>query len=157
MADSDIVHDEFTLTREYPATPGQVFRAFSDPERKRRWFAEGEGFIVGSYELDFRTGGHERTAFRVANPEFSSEEIRNDTHYFDIIPNERIIQAYSMANMGKVFSASLQTITLEETDSGTLLTLHEQVTFLAGADGTDMRRAGSAQLLEALARELQAG
>jgi len=153
MADT-LTFDSFSLTRDYPVPPGKVFSAFSDPEKKRRWFAEGEGFIVGSYELDFRPGGHERTAFTVANKEFSSTEIRNDTHYFDIIENERIMLAYSMANKGKVFSTSLQTITLERTATGTRLTLHEQVTFLAGADGTEQRRYGTEALLNALGTEL---
>ena len=37
-------HSTFVIERTYPASPQQVFRAFSDPGRKRRWFAEGEGF-----------------------------------------------------------------------------------------------------------------
>lgn len=153
MADT-LSHETFTLRREYPVSPEEVFRAFAEPEKKRRWFAEGEGFIVGSYELDFRPGGHERTAFKVANEEFSSDEIRNDTHYFDIVPDERIMLAYSMANMGKVFSVSLQTITLQATKSGTLLTLHEQATFLGDADGVELRRRGTEGLLDALGQEL---
>lgn len=156
MIKPDIAHDSFTVSREYPVTPEAVFAAFSQPEKKRRWFAEGEGFVVGSYKLDFRVGGSESTTFRVDTPEFRSDEIRNDTFYLDIVPNERIILAYSMSNAGTPFSASLQTITLEPVSNGTRLTLTEQATFLEGADGVGGRRHGTEVLLESLGKELYA-
>ena len=156
MTEPQVDHDSFTITREYPVPPERVFEAFSDPVRKRRWFAEGEGFLVDSYHLDFRVGGSETCAFRVSTPEFSSEEIRNDTYYFDIVPNQRIISGYSMSNEGVPFSASLQTITLRPAGQGTVLTLVEQATFLDGADGLEMRRKGTEELLDSLERELQA-
>lgn len=152
----DLTHDSFTLTRDYPVSPERVFRAFSDPGRKRRWFAEGKGFIVDSYALDFRVGGSESAAFRVDTPEFQSEEIRNQTYYLDIVPERRIVLAYSMSNAGVPFSASLQTVTLEARGDGTRLTLTEHVTFMEGADGTERRREGTEQLLDSLARELAA-
>lgn len=157
MIKPDIRHDSFTLTREYPAPVERVYAAFSDPEKKRRWFAEGEGFVVGSYQLDFRVGGTEVSVFRVDTPEFKSDEIRNDTYFLDIVPNERIVLAYSMSNVGVPFSASLQTVTLEATPAGTRLTLTEQATFLPGSDGVEMRRHGTESLLDALARELGVG
>lgn len=151
----EVVHGSFTIERSYRASPERVFAAFAEPATKQRWFAEGEGFIVGSYELDFRVGGSETSSFTVARPEFSSQEIRNDTYYFDIVPNRRIVYGYSMANEGTPFSASLTTVTLAAAaDGGTLLTLHEQATFFQGADGLDMRTIGTRQLLERLAKEL---
>ena len=156
MTKPAIRHDRFTLTREYPASPERVFEAFADPAKKRRWFAEGEGFAVQEYRLDFRVGGSETAVFRVETPEFSSDAIRNDTHYFDIVPNERIVLGYSMSNAGVPFSASLQTVTLAPTGDGTLLTLTEQGTFLEGADGVERRIQGTEELLDALGRELRA-
>ena len=96
----------------------------------------------------------ETSAFRVDTPEFRSEEISNHTFFLDIVENQRIVSAYSMSNVGVPFSASLQTITLQPDDGGTLLTLMEQVTFLEGADGLELRREGTEQLLESLGREL---
>lgn len=151
----ELVHDSFTLTRDYPVSPARVFRAFADPEKKRRWFAEGEGFIVDSYSLDFRIGGTETSAFRVSNPEFQSERISNLTVFLDIVPDRRIVSAYNMANVGVPFSASLQSITLEPSGDGTRLTLVEQVTFMEGSDGLEMRREGTEQLLGSLAAELE--
>ena len=149
------VHDSFTIERTYRSSIEKVYGAFADPTVKRRWYAEGPGFIVDSYALDFRVGGKETGAFRVDNPDFKAEEIRNDTYYFDIVEGERIVYAYSMSNAGVPFSASLSTIQFERADGGgTRLTLHEQVTFFEGSDGVKMREAGTRQLLEALATEL---
>lgn len=151
----ETVHESFTIERRYSSSRSKVFRAFSDPTIKRRWFAEGPGFIVDAYELDFRVGGKETSAFTVDNEEFKSAEIRNDTYYFDIIENERIVYAYSMANEGKPFSVSLSTIVLADDDEGgTRLGFHEQVTFFEGADGVRMRETGTRQLLERLAEVL---
>lgn len=154
MTEPSIRHDSFTLTREYPVPVERVYAAFSDPDKKRRWFAEGHGHAVDRYGLDFRVGGTEVSVFRVDTPEFQSDEIRNDTYFLDIVPNERIVLAYSMSNVGVPFSASLQTVTFVGTERGTMLTLTEQATFLPGSDGVDMRRHGTEQLLDALGREL---
>lgn len=150
-------HEKFTITRTYPVNPAEVFSAFSDPSRKRRWFAEGDGYIVDSYELDFRVGGFETSAFRIDNPGFKSAEVSNYTSFFDIIPDERIIMAYSMSNVGTPFSVSLQTLTFEPDGTGTRLTLTEQITFMEGADGTETRRYGTEALLDNLGTELSAG
>lgn len=150
------VHDSFTIERKYRSRPEKVFKAFADADIRRRWYVEGPGFIVGSYHLDFKVGGKETASFTVDNPEFSSAEIRNDTYFFDIIENARIVYAYSMANEGSPFSASLATILMGEDgdDGGTDLIFHEQVTFFEGADGVKMRETGTRQLLERLAEEL---
>lgn len=148
-------HDSFTIERSYRSAPTKVFQAFADPTIKRRWFAEGPGFIVNSYDLDFRVGGRETAAFRVETADFRSDEIRNDTYIFDIVDQRRIVYAYSMANVGVPFSASLVTVLLEENaDGGTALTFHEQATFFEGSDGVSMRETGTRQLLERLAEEL---
>jgi len=151
----EAVHDSFTIERNYRASPEKVYQAFKDPDIKRRWYAEGPGFIVDSYSLDFRVGGQETGAFRVDNPDFRSDEIRNDTYYFDTVEEARIVYGYSMSNAGTPFSASLSTILFERDDTGgTKLTFHEQVTFFERADGVKMRETGTRQLLEQLAKEL---
>lgn len=152
---TETAHDSFTIERSYRADPQRVFQAFADPQTKRLWFAEGPGFIVGSYDLDFRVGGKETGSFSVDSPGFSSDEIRNDTYYFDIVENERIVYGYSMANEGTPFSASLSTVTLQRSQNGgTKLTFHEQVAFFEHADGVKMRETGTRQLLERLAEVL---
>ncbi len=150
-----VTHDSFTIERRYRSSPAKVFQAFADPAIKRRWFAEGPGYIDGSYRLDFEVGGTETGAYKVETEGFSSEEIRSDAYYFDIVPEERIAYAYSMSNVGVPFSVSLSTVLIERgEDGGTKLTFHEAITLFAGADGARMRELGTRQLLERLAGEL---
>jgi len=155
QAKPQATHDNFTIERRYRSAPAKVFEAFADPAIKRRWYVEGPGFIVDSYTPDFRVGGKETSAFTVDAGDFKSDEIRNDTYYFDIVDQRRIVYAYSMSNVGVPFSASLSTVLFEENEEGgTTLTFHEQVTFFEGADSVRMRETGTRQLLERLAEEL---
>jgi uncharacterized protein YndB with AHSA1/START domain len=147
-----VIHKSFTIERTYPSDPAGVFRAHSDARMKRRWFAEGEGFIVDSYSLDFRVGGFERTRFRFGA---GGPAMTFDGVYLDIVPNERIIFAYAMTIDGSPLSSSLGTIELVPAKSATLLRYTEHTAFLDGKDSSAERRQGSIELLEALARELE--
>jgi len=145
-----VIHNSFTLDRTYPASVERVFRALSDPEKKRRWFAEGEGFVIDSYTLDFKVGGFERTRFRFGE----GPAMTNDCVYLDIVKNQRIIFAYSMTIGGEPMSSSLGTIELSSGAGGTLLRLTEHTAYVDGKDGSEGRREGTRELLEALAKEL---
>jgi uncharacterized protein YndB with AHSA1/START domain len=147
-----VIHKSFVIERTYPASRARVYRALSDPARKRRWFAEGEGFVVDSYELDFRIGGWERTRFRPQG----GPPMTTDAVYLDLVPEERVVFAYGMTVAGAPLSSSLGTMELEDTAKGTRLRFTEHTAFLDGTDGSDARREGSLSLLESLARELDA-
>jgi uncharacterized protein YndB with AHSA1/START domain len=151
-----VAHSTFVIERKYPAAPQQVFRALSDPSRKRRWFAEGEGFEVDSFEMDFRVGGFERARFRFkpGTPVPPGTPCANDTVYLDIINNERIVIAYTMTVGGNRMSSSQSTFELVPDGTGTRLVFTEQAAFFANADGPQMREQGWRALLEQLAKEL---
>jgi len=146
------IHKSFTIERNYPTTAARVFSALSDPVKKRRWFAEGEGFVVDSYALDFRVGGFERTRFRFGD----GPPMTTDCIYLDIVPDARIVFAYAMTIAGAALSSSLATMELRPAPAGTALSFTEHTVFLDGQDGSGPRRDGSIGLLEALARELEA-
>jgi uncharacterized protein YndB with AHSA1/START domain len=148
---SPIIHKSFTIERTYPTTAARVFRAHSDPRKKRSWFAEGEGFIVDDYSLDFRIGGFEKCRFRFGA---DGPPMTFDGVYLDILPDERIVLAYAMTIAGAPMSSSLSTIELVPASLGTLLRYTENTAFVDGQDGSAGRREGSIGLLEALAREL---
>ncbi len=144
------VHRTFSVERTYAASPARVFAAFADPTTKRRWFAEGPGFEVDDFTLDFRVGGFERTRFRATG----GAPGRNDTLFLDIVPDERIVFAYSLSlslSAGDVrASAALTTVELAAAGGGTRLLLTEQVAFLDGVDGAASRRQGWGALLDRL-------
>ena len=141
-----VVHHTLTVERTYPSPPARVFAAFADPETKRRWFAEGPGFEVDEFTLDFRVGGFERTRFRFAG----GAPMRNDTLFLDIVPDERIVFAYSLTAEEVRTSAALTTMELAADGGGTRLLLTKQVAFLDGVDGTASRERGWGALLDRL-------
>lgn len=148
-----IVHDCVDLERRYQAPPTRVFHAFADPATKRRWFAEGEGWTVEHYALDFRIGGSETARFRFRGGSL----ITNETVIHDLVPAERIVSSYAMTIDGAPLSASLLTIEFAADGDGTFLRFVDHVAFLDGADDIESRTSGSEGLLEALAKELAQG
>lgn len=150
MRSTAVTHASFTIERSYTASPTRVFAAFADPAQKRRWLAEGEGWEVEEFDVDFRVGGHERGRFRYQG----GPPITNDTVYQIIQPDERIILAYAMTIDGAPLSGSLLTIEFVPEGSGTRLVFTEQGAYLDGKDGPVHREEGSRELLEKLAAEL---
>jgi uncharacterized protein YndB with AHSA1/START domain len=150
-----VIHHTFVVERAYPVTPERVFAAFSDPAKKRRWYADGQSHQLESYDMDFRVGGKEHYAsrFKEGTP-VAGLTLKSENIYRDIIPNRRIIFTSTMALAEKCFSISLGTVELLPTEQGTDLILTFQSAFLEGADGPQMREAGWRGLLDKLATEL---
>ncbi len=82
MSKQSVVHNTLRLERTYDAAPARVFSAWSDPEVKRRWFAES----VDHYELDFRRGGRELVRPRMD----SGRTIAFEAVLRDIVPERRM-------------------------------------------------------------------
>jgi uncharacterized protein YndB with AHSA1/START domain len=150
-----VAHSSFIIERKYPVPPARVFAAFADPAQKHRWFGVGPGRTVEQFTMDFRIGGSDVTRSRL--PEgtpFPGVEMVNHTTYLDIVPDSRIVFAYSMTIGGRCISASLATVELLEAGLGTDMIFTEQSAFFEGADGPAMRETGWRTLLASLAEEL---
>ena len=152
MTERSVIHATFRIERTYEAaTTEQVFFAFADKASKRRWFVEGEGWQIDSFEMDFRVGGIERSSFRFQG----GPQVSNETVYHDIVENQRLVCAYSMTVGEDRISVSLGTIEISAAEGGTRLAYTEQGAYLDGHDNVAQREAGCRELYEALAVELQ--
>ena len=146
-----VVHSTFGIQRKYPVRPERVFAAFADPEKKRRWYAESSHNEVVQYTVDFRPGGVDLAMYKMGpDTPFPGVALTNRTTYLDIVVNQRIVVAYTMA-FDKPFSASLATFEFIPEGSGTELIFTEQGAFFEGSDGPQIREAGWRTLLENLA------
>ena len=150
MTERSATHATFTLERVYAATPARVFKAWSDPAIKPRWFHGPDEWGRGQYELDFRVGGRERLA---GGPKGGTIHLYNAI-YQDIVPNERIILAYDMHLDDRRISVSLMTVEFRPERAGTRLIFTEQGVFLDGWEEIGGRERGSQELLDKLGREL---
>src|SRR5258706_12407433 len=54
-----LIHDTFTLDRTYDAAVPEVWRAWTDPELRARWFHAPEGWKLLERKHDLRVGGNE--------------------------------------------------------------------------------------------------
>ena len=151
MTLSTVAHDTFVIERTYDSPVGQVFRAWSDPERKARWFAGSAEALQSGYELDFQVGGHERN--RGGPP--GGPVFTYDSEYRDIVPGQRIVSTYEMAADGQRLSVSVATVQFLNQGASTRLVLTEQGVFLDGRDTAAQREEGTRGLLDALARLLE--
>ncbi len=148
--------DTFRIEREFPVPLARLYAAFADPQRKRRWHAEGLNHEVEQFTMQFEVGGQEvaRYRFNEGTP-FPGACLESQGVMLDIVPEQRIVTASTMAMNGRRFSASVQTFEFEATPSGSArMVFTHQAAFFEGADGPEMRRAGWEQMLEQLQASL---
>ena len=109
---------ELVVTRMFDAPADIVFEAWSNPELFKLWWVpKSAGMSLVSCEMDVRTGGTYRLVFR--HPAFEQPMAFFGT-YKEVRPHERIAWTNEESEQGAV-----TTVTFEESEGRTLVTLHE--------------------------------
>ncbi len=100
----------FSTSRDIPATPEQVFAAFSQPDRLARWWGP-VGFTNTFHRCDFTPGG--RWSFVMNGPD--GGRYANESVFAAIDPQRQVVIRHVSA------PEFLLTVTLEASASGTRL------------------------------------
>lgn len=110
---------QILITREFDAPKELVYKAWTTPELVRQWWS-GERGEMTVCEIDLRVGGGWRYAM-VANEGF---EVAFHGEYRELVPNERMVSTEAFEGIPDPDEhASLNTLTLTETDGRTTLTV----------------------------------
>lgn len=111
--------ERFQLTRVLPATPAEVFEAWTRPEILSRWFAPGE-LRAEVAELDPRPGGRYRVAMH--HPSGATHVVTGS--YREVVPPERLV--FSWAWEGEDAPETLVTVEFRPVGDNTeMLFTHE--------------------------------
>ncbi len=135
---------ELVVTRTFDAPPRLVFEAWTKPELFKRWWVpRSMGMVLVSCDMDVRVGGKYRLVF--------GEGMAFYGRYVDVTPPSRL--AWTNEESGE--QGSVTTVTFEEQDGRTLLTVCElfpsKEAFEAGAGAADAMAETFGQLDDLLA------
>src|SRR5688572_10198899 len=111
---------ELRMTRLLPATPEQVFDAYTDAEKQKIWFSilDEEPGVV-EIEVDLRVGG-EQTA--VWGP--SRDELFRETQVFRVIDRpRRLVTTSTGSDPSGAVMVTVVEVTFEEQGGGTLMSV----------------------------------
>ena len=111
------------ITRVYKAPRQLVFRAITEREHIARWMAPN-GFTMPVCEGDLRVGGKWRCC--MVSPE--GRNLWLGGVYTEIVPDRKVVSTHAWDDDdGKPGHETLLTISLEDADGGTKLTLQQGV------------------------------
>jgi uncharacterized protein YndB with AHSA1/START domain len=133
MAQPKVIHSTFVIERSFSRPAPAVFAALSEPEKVRQWFTDEKTSETLEFSLRFAVGGTRRFVYRLGpSTPVAGMVIINDGHFQDIVPNERIVTATTMASGDRRLEASLTTFELMPTEAGTDLICTVQGAFFEG-------------------------
>jgi uncharacterized protein YndB with AHSA1/START domain len=153
-----IKHGSFVIERYYNYDTAVLFRAWTDPAAKARWFnGPADKWTEVLREMDVSVGGRERAIGKFAD----GSESRFEALYFDIVPDRRLVYTYDMYWQGKKISVSLASVEFvtqgKDGSRGTKLVVTEQHAFLDGYEDSGNRERGTLGLLDNLEVALAGG
>lgn len=140
---------ELVITRVFDAPRRLVCKAWTEPEHLMRWWGP-KGFTLPSCKMDLRPGGTYR--FHMRSPE--GDDHWSQGVYREVVEPERLVLtgAWTDADGKPISSETLLTVTFEEHEGKTKLTLH-QASFESVKE-RDSHQGGWSSSLERLAEYL---
>jgi uncharacterized protein YndB with AHSA1/START domain len=111
---------QILITREFDAPKELIWKAWTTPELLKQWWHANRGEVTVA-EIDLQVGGTWRSVMVTTEGEF---EVAFHGEYREIEPYDRIVstEAYEgVPNPDE--NATLNTVTFEETDGRTLVTV----------------------------------
>ena len=109
---------EVVVTRSLNAPANLVFQAWTDPDLFRRWWVpKSYGLNLVGCKMDIRAGGEYRLTFL-----HEGSEMEFFGTYLEVTPHSRIVWTNDEGDAGQ----TVTTVTFEEADGKTLLTVHDR-------------------------------
>ena len=108
---------QIEVVREFDAPKHLVFRAYTEPDLIKRWWAGRHGTVTVA-EIDLRVGGDWRYAMTAEGPDGAFEVAFHGT-FKEVVPNERLV--HTEIYEGQPDEEALTTVTFEEHDGRTVL------------------------------------
>ena len=108
------------IERLIDTTPELAFRTWIDPEAMQRWYCPDDG-VVAEATADVRVGGQWRVAFGA-----STEELYREHGVFhEVEPPRRLVYTSTFTFPDGRSFETLMTVSFDECDGKTLLTVHD--------------------------------
>ena len=104
---------ELVLTRLIDAPREKLYRAWTDPDLLKQWFAPAP-WTTPSAQLDFRAGGGNI----VVMADEKGNQYPNSGQYLEIVPNEKIVFTDAYVGDWQPSEKPFMTVVLSFTDEG---------------------------------------
>jgi len=123
-----LIHDTFTLERRYEARVADVWRAWTDPELRQKWFRGPDDSMMIERQQDLRPGGVEILHGRMA----SGLETKYVARIHVVVPDRQLVHDYDMHVGGALLSCTLASVEMIADGDHTMLRYTEQGVYFDG-------------------------
>jgi len=112
--------DQILIVREFAAPAAAVFRAWTEPELVKRWWAGTKGHVT-SADVDLRVGGTWRWVMEATG----GFEVAFHGEYREIVPGERLVFTEVFEGIPDADAAyAVTSLDFTEVDGRTTLSMH---------------------------------
>lgn len=120
---------ELLMTRTFDAPRDMVFEAWTTPDLVKQWWGP-QGVFIPVCEMDVRPGGKMRIVMEAGEAlgNFKGTQWPMDGEFVEIDKPSKIVFTANAINEGKAVLEHQTTVTFEEKDGKTEMTVHVQVT-----------------------------